>query len=172
MTTDEFWDLVDAARIEAHTASSDAVLESMSAKLAGVSPEEMVSFRDRYDEAMAQAYTWPLWGAAYIIGGGCSDDAFADFRSWLISMGRRTYQAALADPDSLAELDLGPNAAEDAFFEEFAYLVGEVYEVTTGEELPDATSVHPAEPSGEAWEEDGTDLSRRFPKLWKRYGDA
>lgn len=32
-------------------------------------------------------YRRDLWAAAYIIGGGCSDDSFIDFRAGLIAQG-------------------------------------------------------------------------------------
>lgn len=41
-------------------------------------------------------------GAAYLINGGRSDDGFDHFRGWLLTQGRATWQAALAEPDSLA----------------------------------------------------------------------
>jgi hypothetical protein len=37
-----------------------------------------------------------------VIEDGCSEDCFRDFRSYLISLGREAYEAALRDPDSLA----------------------------------------------------------------------
>lgn len=55
-------------------------------------------------ELMAESYRWELWGAAYLINGGCSDDGFDYFRGWLLGQGRATWQAALADPDSLASV--------------------------------------------------------------------
>ncbi|MFD6821443.1 DUF4240 domain-containing protein [Streptomyces sp. NPDC060085] len=41
--------------------------------------------------------------AAYLIGGGCSNDSFMDFRAGLIALGRDWYEKATADPDSLAD---------------------------------------------------------------------
>ena len=43
-----------------------------------------------------------MWGAAYVIEDGCSDDCFRDFRNYVISLGRASYSAALRNPDSLA----------------------------------------------------------------------
>lgn len=43
-----------------------------------------------------------MWAAAYLIGGGCSDDSFIDFRAGLIAQGRDWYHTVLASPDSLA----------------------------------------------------------------------
>jgi hypothetical protein len=39
----------------------------------------------------------------YLIGGGCSDDGFIDFRAGLIAQGRDWYERAAASPDDLAD---------------------------------------------------------------------
>src|SRR5207249_5020548 len=38
----------------------------------------------------------------YLINGGCSDDGFEYFRGWVILRGRKAYEAAMKNPDSLA----------------------------------------------------------------------
>lgn len=35
--------------------------------------------------------------------GGCTDDGFMDFRTWLVAQGKEVYMAALKDPDSLVD---------------------------------------------------------------------
>jgi hypothetical protein len=68
------------------------------------SVSEVLDYDRIHGQLMAESYRWELWGAAYLIGGGgCSDDGFDDFRGWLLGQGRATWQAALADPDSLAD---------------------------------------------------------------------
>ena len=163
----QFWNIVESSKA-ASGASHDSHVELLAEHLSALSPDEVVAFQRIFDELTDRAYSWDLWGAAYIIGGGCSDDGFIDFRSWLISMGRETYTRALNDPESLADVDLGPDGEEDAFFEEFAYVPGGVYRAKTGQPLPHARTA-PSEPSGEEWEEDSDDLARRFPRLSSRY---
>ena len=60
---------------------------------------------------------------------GCSDDSFSYFRSWLIVQGKDVYMAALADPDSLADVE--PYA--DCFFETAGYVGAYAYKKLTGE---------------------------------------
>lgn len=98
-------------------------------------------------------------GAAYVINGGCSDDGFIDFRSWLIAQGKAVYDAALADPESLA----GHITEGFAAFEEIAYVPIEVFEAKHDEDWPGANGGFPNTPEGARWEED--DLDRLFPKL-------
>ena len=55
-------------------------------------------------DARGWANRWDLWAAAHLALGGASDDSFLDFRNWLISHGRETYERASADPASIADL--------------------------------------------------------------------
>jgi hypothetical protein len=49
------------------------------------------------------ANTYRLWRAVDIImDGRCSTDSFHYFQMWLVGLGRDAYEAAIADPDSLA----------------------------------------------------------------------
>lgn len=45
-------------------------------------------------------YRYDLWAAAYLIGGGCSDDSFTDFRAGLIGQGCDWYEQATTSSDS------------------------------------------------------------------------
>ncbi|QDT38618.1 DUF4240 domain-containing protein [Stratiformator vulcanicus] len=171
MTNELFWDMIAKSK-SASDGDMDAQAEELRRQLSHLSAEEIVDFERVFGEYADRAYRWDLWGAAYIIGGGCSDDGFTDFRSWLISMGRVVYEEAIANPDSLAEINLGPDAEEDTFFEEFAYIACEAYENKTGSEMPDPQRSYSSDPAGDPWEEDGDDLQRRFPKLWAKYGEA
>jgi hypothetical protein len=75
--------------------------------------------------------------AATLIGGGCSSDGFVDFRRWLISTGSRVYASAVADADTLADVEFGGvGGEEDCFFESFGYISQAVYEEMTGTALP------------------------------------
>ena len=53
------------------------------------------------------------------------------------------------------------------------YVAGEVWAERTGKdfaEFPRTGSNIGQEPAGEPWSEEGDDLRRRFPKLWKKFG--
>jgi len=171
MTNDQFWALVASSKA-ASGGTFDGYLQALVWRLSKLRPEEILDFQRIFDEYMDQAYSWDLWGAAYVIGGGCSDDGFTDFRSWLISLGREIYEQALVTPDSLAEVALGPGAEEDAFFEEFAYVASRAYEQKTGQEMTYCRRSHPSEPTGQRWAEHGPELSHRFPRLSAKYGKA
>ncbi|APV48618.1 hypothetical protein BWI17_02310 [Betaproteobacteria bacterium GR16-43] len=167
----EFWTIVESSKATSG-GSFDGYADSLASRLEALPPEKIIAFQRTFDELRNKAYSWDLWGAAYVIGGGCSDDAFTDFRSWLISMGRETYEKALVDPESLATVTIGPNGEEDAFFEEFAYMAARAYEEKTGRNMTYESASSPAEPSGIEWEEDGDDLAQRYPKLHAKYGES
>src|SRR5438552_328287 len=99
MTEDEFWDHIRASR----RVDPEAHAERLTARLAKLPEEEILDFDHLWDVVLARAYRTDLWGAAYLVNGGCSDDLFEYFRRWLVLQGRTTYAAALADPDSLAD---------------------------------------------------------------------
>jgi hypothetical protein len=67
-------------------------------------PDQIVRFQHWFDDKMDALYTWAHWGAMHLLTGSESDNKFALFRAWLVCMGKEVYEAALADPDSLAAI--------------------------------------------------------------------
>lgn len=165
MTQDQFWNLIEKVHREAK-GDMDAKCKLLAKELRKFPPAEVKSFSEHFDECEDKAYSWELWAAAYIIGGGCSDDAFSDFRATLISMGRTAFENAVASPESLADLDLDE---ESAFYEGYQYVVNDVYEELTGD-LPRRARPTPDTPSGTQWDEDT--VAELCPKLAEKHGFA
>ncbi len=156
-----FWSLIEVGRAKSK-GDQEAFLRVLREKLEALPAEEIAAFDAVLHRRLHDAYTWPLWGAAYVICGGCSDDGFEYFRLWLIAQGRGVYEKSIKDPESLASLTI--DEPEELEFEMLLYLPGEVYESKTGEEeIPDQGVRHPEEPSGPRWEDD--DLESLFPRL-------
>lgn len=133
-----------------------------------LTPEELITFDRHLTEQFFRAYDWQLWNAAYIIGAGCLDDSFMDFRYGLISRGRMAFESALEEPDTLADV---VEKGEDLRNQAFASVAQGVYEQKTGNEMPEREDSHPGEPAGEDWDPDNKELCvKRLPKLWKRFG--
>ncbi|MGR3514991.1 MAG: DUF4240 domain-containing protein [Paracoccaceae bacterium] len=164
MTTlgDRFWTIIDSTV----GADMDAQIERLGNTLAGLSRDEIIAFHSDFARASAAAYRWDLWGAAYVINGGCSDDGFIDFRSWLIAQGKSVYDGAMADPESLAG---HVKEAYEAAFEDFAYVVMDVFEAKFDEDFPVVAVDMPAEPLGQPWDEDALDAL--YPKLTARVAE-
>lgn len=159
MTLDEFWAIIDKARAESG-GDDEALLEKVRARLKKMRPEEIVSFDVHYDALRFRAYRKELWGAAYLMNGGCSDDGFEYFRAWLISRGGKVYENALLDPDSLA--DVCDPESDCHELEELMGLAGEAYRSSTGKPLPDRKREFP-ELTGREWDED--ELESLYPKI-------
>ena len=180
MNQDQFWQLIEAARIGADAPTQDGVrptpephdedcerlVERLQLILTALPEEEIIRFDRELDARMAQSYTRPLWAATYLINGGCLDDAFDYFRGWLISKGRVIYEAALADPQSLADLDDPLLESGEVDCERLLYAALQAYETKTGRSMPQEPLSW--ELSGAEWDEDKVDdlyprLAARFP---------
>lgn len=167
MSIDAMWGLIERARSEAGDPTEVA------ARLVDVLAEQDPSFILATDEAMretmAAAYGWPLWGAAYLIHGGCSDDGFDYFLAGLLGTGRANFQAAVADPDSLADLDDETLVACCAG-EDMLGVPRAAYERAIDQELPTGSHV-PRPELGDEWDfDDAAEMRSRYPRLWERFG--
>ena len=129
MTEDEFWGLIDESRRGFDPQRRDGNMGRQVADLRGLlaklSAEDVREFSKVLSDAFDSTYRWDLWGAAHVIASGCSDDWFDYFRYWLISLGRRVYEDALVDPESLVTAAARPGV-EHIFFEEFGYVADTV----------------------------------------------
>lgn len=167
MPSAAFWRLIDAAN-SGPGKSRQKFIRRATQSLRKLSDQELIAFKLRQEAEMDRAYTWDVWAAAYVIEGGCSDDGFEYFRAWLMSLGSAVWEAALANPDSLASRrGIRSGCCE---LEEFLYLAPEVYEERTGKDLDekiDDCPARPSEPAGTPFEDD--DLKDRCPALWKKY---
>jgi hypothetical protein len=168
MDKTQFWKLIDSSR-RASEGDPEEQIEILREKLSDLEPDEIVAFDRIFNEYDVRAYHWDLWGAAYVIGGGCSDDGFMDFRGWLISRGEKAFEAALADPETLVKVVKEED--DDCQIEGFQYVASQAWEQKTGKasaDFPSQEAGLPAEPWGTPWEEE--DLEKRFPKLSKKFG--
>jgi hypothetical protein len=163
MTEAEFWELIDK-KVERDGAELDvAPLEE---ELLGSRPERIAGFAEQLYRLHDLSYRTRLWGAAYLINGGCSDDGFDYFRAWLIGMGRDIFFAALKDPDSLAAV-----AEEDVECADLLSVAHDAYQEVTGSEfdLPPSTPAN-NEPEDDWDFDDDEEMRRRYPRLFAKFG--
>jgi len=162
-----FWRIIETSLKKAKGDADDQI-DILHGELQSLPVKEIVSFDHHFQSLWFDAYRHELWAAAYLIGGGCSDDGFMDFRGWLICRGQRVYEEALKHPDSLAKT---LRDDEECQIEGFQYVAQQVWEDKTGKDgldFPMSEGNHPAEPVGAEWKE--ADLPRLFPELWKKFG--
>jgi hypothetical protein len=164
-----FWFTIEQSRTDA--ASPEEQSAKLRSLLQTLPVEEVEEFDRMFRARMNDAYSWDLWGAAYVIHGGESDDGFEYFRAWLISKGRFLFEGAVADPDSLADLVPG-DARGPLEFDGISSIAPEVWAAKTGRDPAAMPSMPEAaqEPSGTPFNEDEAALARRYPKLWRRFG--
>jgi len=174
---DDFWGIVEAAR-----ADDKAFHEALEDRLAERSAEEICAFQARFDELDAAVCRWDVWAAAHLIGGGCSDDSFADFRAGLIALGREWHERVRRSPDALADHPAVIKAATDGegypvFYEQAGHAAAKAYERITGKDEHDfyeAVDEHrdshdPDEDEADMGEEfdfdDDAEMRARLPRL-------
>jgi len=178
MTDAEFWAHVSASRPRRYDA--DAHGDQLAARLAKLPEPDILDFVQHWNAASARAYRRDLWGAAYLVNGGCSDDGFQYFRWWLILQGRAAFDAALADPDSLAEVLDGESEVEtqadpgrDAWFRATGTVEDDdgyaAYERALLFRHPRGVAEPPLAPR---WDfDDDAEVRRRLPRLAEAYLD-
>jgi uncharacterized protein DUF4240 len=170
MDTARFWQLIEDARGDDQT-----VADRATALLAARPPAEIVAAQQVFWDLMAASYRAPLWAAAYVINGGCSDDAFEYFRCWLIAQGREAFERVVADPDTLAESPVVRAAAADRMeldCEEMLGVAWRAHLTATGEGLPTGSFTIRYPDLDPDWGfdfDDRAEIARRLPRLAALY---
>ncbi|MFF4344435.1 DUF4240 domain-containing protein [Kitasatospora sp. NPDC001540] len=174
MDIDEFWTLIEQARGPQPDAGPDegvAVAGRAVALLARRPVAEIRAAGLVLDGLLADSYRAPLWGAAYLLNGGCSDDGFDYFRGWLLVQGREVFERVVADPDLLAGLPVvraAVAAGIDLDCEEALGIAWHAYRAAAGADLPLPGSPVRLPDLDPEWDfdfDDHDELSRRLPRL-------
>jgi uncharacterized protein DUF4240 len=98
MDEETFWGIIDRAR-----SSAKPFHQALVDDLATRTTDEILDYDERFGDVSGALYRWDIWAAAYLIGRGCSDDSFMDFRAGVIAQGRDWYSKVLTSPDNLAD---------------------------------------------------------------------
>lgn len=165
---DDFWALVETARANAKTCCD--VVANATTLLASRPAAEIVATHQALWRLMDASYLHPLWAAAYLIRGGCSDDSFDYFRAYLLTQGRHVFTSAVADPDSLADLPLLPDAyGGTGVCEDMLSVAWDAHRAATGADLPEeaweSRERLPLDPSWDFDFDDEAEMRRRLPRL-------
>lgn len=179
MTNKVFWELINSSKKH-----GEEQIEWLTNELSKKTTSEILEFEIEFRNKLEQSYTSSLWGAAFVIMGGCSDDGFDYFRGWLIAQGEEVFNKVLKSPEILAD-----NLSED-------YLEEDEYAPQLEEILSVASDTYTYQKTGEFeyndviyteflnaledrgyeiksaeiefdWEEE--DLEERYPILWERF---
>ncbi|MDX2216573.1 MAG: DUF4240 domain-containing protein [Oculatellaceae cyanobacterium bins.114] len=177
LTEDDFWQLIEASKTESGGDIYEQ-LETLKAQLCKLTNAEIVSFDTILHRLLNKSFEARLWGAAYIINGGCSDDGFDYFRGWLIAQGQAIFEQALENPDSLADVVDIEN--QDVQCEEIWYVAQEAYEEKTGKDdfgekrIAESKELkgNLADWSDDDGNEDETKIQDLFPRLYAKFWEA
>jgi len=177
MDEEQFWAIVQTAVDEAGN-DEDEYLEVVKRELSKLSLKEMIGFRLRTDKLLYDSYTSEMWCAGYLMNGGCSDDGFEYFRLWVISRGRKVYEAAMANPDNLIDYIDDDDEMDFFEFELFWYVALEAFEEAVDAELYDYVdddnfkTCEGNYPNFEFnWEEDDPESMQKLcPRLFEKFG--
>lgn len=126
-------------------------------------------------QLLADSYRAPLWAAAYVINGGCSDDGFDYFRGWLIMQGREVFEQVLADPEALADNPTVCHAAPEGYeleCEDALSIAWHAHLSVTGHEIPATVPTARYSDLDPGWDfdfDDSDELARRLPRLAALY---
>lgn len=170
MDRDQFWSMITAAR-QASSGDVEQQAAVLKAELRRLPLAEVLGFQQILEALQAESFSVELWGAAEAIVDEVSEDHFFGFRGWLIAQGQATYQAAIADPDSLADVPgLRAGEGELAWGEAMWFVASEVHQERTSGELP-PQACWTTELLGSWWPYDQhqAQLRRRYPRLWARF---
>jgi hypothetical protein len=156
-----FWRMIEEGRDETG-GDCEGMMEGIQNRLFERPVEEILAFDAILHTMLGRAYRTDLWGAAYLINGGASDDGFTYFRGWLVAQGREVFEAALANPDSLADI-----AEENSECESMIGIDWGTYEELTGKSAPEQTYSWPPL-IGEFWKGDH-ELDAWLPRLASKF---
>ncbi|GAA3207404.1 DUF4240 domain-containing protein [Dactylosporangium siamense] len=185
MDADEFWALIEASAGDGD--GQDEREAWLSRRLRRVPRADLLDFVQHLAATREPANTYRLWHAADLLCGGyCSTDGFHYFQMWLVGNGRAVYDAAIADPDSLAAApQVAPLAAEPERYypgwESLEYVArrvglerddidGDVRDVVTAERQ--VRLRFDPKPEDLDWRDlDEAAVARAYPRLWALFGD-
>ena len=128
MDREDFWSVVQEARARVADPVSDAkaVAREVLGVLASRSREQILGFDVVQRRLLASARRQRLVDACALINRYVSDDAFSDFLGWLQCQGQARWEAAVADPDSLADV-LAPAAPRGLWCEPMLYVASNAW---------------------------------------------
>jgi hypothetical protein len=162
MSEEQFWKLIDQSRAAANN-SYQGQIAALKAILLALEPNDIVKFDNEFTALLMASYDYKLWGAAFVINGGCSDDCFEYFRQYLIGHGKEKFYKVIEDPESCVTW---MKSEEEDNWEGLQYSAMEAYRQKTGKEIPE-TYKPKFELKGKPFDEET--VLKQYPKLARKF---
>jgi len=164
MNEEQFWSIIEEVKESARN-DYERQYQNLAERLHNLNPQQIILFANRFRSFRGQSNNWKLWGAIYIIQGGCDEYSFKIFREWVIGQGEDFYYRVVKDPETLAELEK-EFIEETSEFEGLELISSKVFKELTGQEMPYLFQ-EGHDTVGNKWE-DG-ELTYLFPKIYTKY---
>lgn len=169
----KYWKIVSKSLINSRSENEQE--DKLKIIISTLSSKEMIGFGLRTHKLLKDTYTSKMWCAGYLMNGGCSDDGFEYFRSWIISRGKEVFYEAKENPDNL--ISEFSSFKFEYEFENFQYVSFEPFKLKTGKDIHDYTDYKEFRlkegnyPEIEInWYEDTPETMRRIcPKLFDKF---
>jgi hypothetical protein len=162
MEENEFWKLIDKSSAAANN-NYQQQISSLKTLLLVLDPSDIEKFGNRFTALLAASYDYGLWGAAYVINGGCSDDCFHYFRVYLIGHGKEKFYQTIKNPETCASWI---KSEEEDNWEGLQYAIMDAYKQKTGKEIP-KTFQPKFELKGKPFDEET--VQEQYPILAKKF---
>jgi len=122
---DAFWAIIEDARARGQD-DPDRMAAALDYWLYDANDNTILAFQSQFVAASTRLYTYRHGEAAELICGSMDGDTFTDWRSWVISLGRVTFDSVAANADNIADVrDL--SAGCGMWFEPFARAASDVW---------------------------------------------
>jgi hypothetical protein len=159
---------------------ADPLARALTRVLAHLQPAEIAAFEVFFDHVRAEAVSPELRRAAELIEPGSRKDEawFDDFRAGLVALGRPAFEAAVRDPDSLADQPLVQQIARAAERhrlgrEDLLYSAARAYSEATGQDevtfFDAVDAIDPAALDLAATEPSAADQTASLPRLTRLF---
>jgi len=158
MSEEIFWQIIKTTKHKSRN-NYQIQCQFLTEYLSGLSGQEIIQFDRTFGFLMAKSYSFRLWEPAYSLNGGCSDDAFEYFRSWLIAQGKNKFYWTIKYPRLL--LFVGVKELIENY-EGITYCAYEAYQQKKGLDIPQRQDIQYAE-GGQMFKEGEAFL--RYPEL-------
>lgn len=158
MPEQRFWQIINETRKKSNN-QYQIQCQLLTEYLFNLSEEEIIQFDRTFSLLIAKSYNFKLWEPVYSLNGGCSDDAFEHFRSWLLSQGRNKFYWTIKYPRLLFLIGV-KELIEN--YEGIAYCAYNAYSEKTSKEIPQNKDIEFAD-GGQMFKEGEAFL--RYPEL-------
>jgi hypothetical protein len=153
-----FWQLISESRKDSRR-NYEAQCKILTSRLSNLNEEEIMGFDATMRLLMARSYSFRLWEPVYALNGGCSDDCFEYFRTWLIAQGRDNFYWTTRFPRLLFFVGVKESIEN---YEGLGYCAYDAYQIKMGHEFPEKELL-PYDDPGRKFSEGKAVL--RYPEL-------